>query len=101
MPCLLSGEQGVDLVVCGFDVSFDIHFPGALYFGVVVQVELVVDNRPLIGLNFNQGILSDTVRTVSTVLGSILLGVTGEEIKVLFRREFPGGALPFCGVVVC
>src|SRR5512138_84661 len=90
-------QQCRELRVGAVDVALDVLHPLGLHRRVVVQIELAVDDAPLIGFDLDQVALCCTKRAVATVLRRVLLWARLEQIEVLLRGEQPTRAHPLRG----
>jgi hypothetical protein len=90
-------EVGADLRPVGIafgDVAGDVLRPPRLHVFEVVQVQLVLDDFPGLGIDFRGVALRDGPRAVTAVLRRVLLRAGGEQVAVLGAGEVPGGLPP-------
>src|SRR5262245_22320396 len=95
----LLGQYGRPVLVALGDAGRNVLCPIGLHGGVVVEVELAVDDAPMFGIALGGVALRDGPSAVSAVLGSEGLWVCLERGPVLRRGEAPAGAIPGYGVL--
>src|SRR5262245_3936341 len=90
----LFGQHGRPVVVGFADVAGNIPLPVALHLRVVIQVELAVDNFPMLRIALGGVAVGHCPSAVTAVLRRIGLGLCLECIPVVLVGKTPSGPLP-------
>src|SRR5262245_28245604 len=89
-------------VLVGFrDATGDIFAPFVPNAGVVIEVELAIDDLPDARIHFRFVALADSERAVPTVLRCIFTRVSSKQVTVCCARKLPLCALPFVLEILC
>src|SRR5262245_61684604 len=82
-------------VLVGFsDATGDIFAPFVPNAGVVIEVELAIDDLPDARIHFCFVALADSERAVPTVLGRIFARISSKQVPVGCARKLPLSAIP-------
>jgi hypothetical protein len=95
LPVQHGGPVGVSFA----DVAGDVPGPFFPDFLVEVQIKLIVNNRPRLGIDVSRGPTAYRPRSVAAVLGSVFFRISFEKIEVLLFREEPADTGPLEGKI--